>query len=403
MRRRREAGTPTGEIEIYSNGRGLVVAGSTTDVTAFIDSMMATTREAGGRARHMVVDSLQIAANLVAYQQTHREYIEFSARALKLLKEHGAIANGDGSFRSFVRKAGQFAGNLDWKRVDLGPERALSMQAAAGQMALKAAIREITDAVKRVEGKVDQLVRLVQAERLGAVLGDRATLKPLVERYRRSGEFSATDWSTVDHLGPLIARDIETLRAYLMQRLASVDESPRVASRASEADDLADELLQQFVALLVVAEQNYALWQELRLGHAIIHEPGAVASLAADINSQLAELERVDQELADCLDEVVDRLARPTGYEGFAPLNKRKLSEHTARLEHITAWFADQRHLDHEPRESVGYPTLVESATKAAGVLTAAVRRVNRPATAAAQSELGTPPLETQTPPELKS
>jgi hypothetical protein len=35
--------------------------------------------------------------------QTHREYIEFSERAVKLLKEHRAIATNDGNYRSFVR------------------------------------------------------------------------------------------------------------------------------------------------------------------------------------------------------------------------------------------------------------------------------------------------------------
>ena len=62
-----------------------MVSGSTTDVAAFIDKMVVAIRESGGRSRHIVADSMQLGANALAIRQTHREYFEFSARALKLL------------------------------------------------------------------------------------------------------------------------------------------------------------------------------------------------------------------------------------------------------------------------------------------------------------------------------
>ena len=90
-RRRKSDDEGNGTLEIYASGQGLVVQGTTTDVTAFIDEMMASTKAAGGRGRHLMVDGaiggFQIAANAVAYGQTHREYFEFSERALALLKE----------------------------------------------------------------------------------------------------------------------------------------------------------------------------------------------------------------------------------------------------------------------------------------------------------------------------
>ncbi|MEQ1698711.1 MAG: hypothetical protein ABMA25_01310 [Ilumatobacteraceae bacterium] len=365
-------------MEVYSSGRGLVVSGSTSDVTAFIDQMVAITRESGGRSRHMVVNSLQVGANALAYRQTHREYFEFSARALKLLKEHGAIATDDGFFRSFVRKGAHFAGNLDWKKVDLSPEQALSMQAAAGQMALKAAIKEVTAAIERVEGKVDQLVRSAQAERLGSVLGDRATLHPLAERVRATGEISATDWSTVSTLGSQIARDIETLRAYVMKRLDAVESGSFVRSRADEAEELAEDLMRESIALLVVAEQNYVLWQELRLANGLNRERSAVANLTHDIQAQLTALAAVDQRLVDRLAEVIRQLTEPTGFEGLAPLGKRKLLGHAAELEKVAAWFVDQRHLDLVASEAVSYPSLAESLGKVGDHVAAAARSTTK-------------------------
>lgn len=333
-------------------------------VSAFVDQMLDATKAVGGRSRHIVADGLQVAANISAFRQTHREYIEFSDRARNLLREHGTIATKDGYYRSFVRDVRGFAGNLDWKPVQLGPEQALSLQAGAGQLALRAAIKEVTVALERIEGKIDKLAALAEAERLGAVAGDRATLQRLVDRVRSSGTLSRTDWATVAPLGPLIARDIETLRAFIVRQLKDVKESSLVRGRAREAENLTDHLLKESIALVVVAEQNYATWQELRLAHAVNHEPAATAAIAVDIQEQLALLTQSDQELVDKLLDVGDRLTSPTGYEGFAPLQKRRLTKHVNQVDEMVRWFCDQRNLDDRPSERPELPRIPESLGK---------------------------------------
>jgi hypothetical protein len=339
----------------------MIIEGSTTAVAEFVDQMLEATRDAGGRSRHLIVDGAQVVANAAALRQTHREYFEFSDRARRLLREHGTIPGEEGFFRSFVHNGKTFAGNLDWKPVDLSPERALSLQAAAGQMALRVAVKEITTAVERVEGKVDKLVNLVEAERLGAVVADQATLQPLVDRVRACGDLSRTDWATVASLGPLIARDIESLRAYIVRQLKDVKKSPLVRRRASVAEELTDRLLRESIALLVVAENNYALWQELRLAHSVNHEPAATAAVAADIQQQLAALTQADQALVDLLQGIADQVSSSTGYEGIAPLQKRRLIKHVAQLDDMSGWFCDQRNLDALPAERPELAGLPES------------------------------------------
>lgn len=357
----------------------MIVEGSPTAVSAFVDEMVDATKEVGGRWRHFVIDGLQVAANVSAFRQTHREYFEFSGRARELLEEHGAIAAAEnGYFRSFVHDGENLAGNLDWRRVELGPEQALSLQAAAGQLALRAAIREITVALERIEGKVDKLVDLAEAERLGAVVADRATLQPLVDRVRASGHLSSTDWSTVAPLGPLIARDVEALRAYILRKLKDVKDSPLVRTRAGEAEDLTDRLLRESLALLVVAEQNHALWQELRLAHAVNHEPAATATITSDIHHQLASFAEADQGLVDVMQDVADRLASPTGYEGLAPLQKGRLRRHVGRLDEMARWFCDQRHLDDRPTQRPELARLPESLGKVRGTVAGTARTTTK-------------------------
>lgn len=363
-----------GPLEIFTSGSGMIIEGSPAAVTTYVEQMLDATKQFGGRSRHLVFDGVQIAANIASLRQTHREYFEFSERARNLLKEHGAIAAKDGYFRSFVHDGQHLAGHLDWKPVSLGPEQALSLQAAAGQLALRAAIKEVTVALERIEGKIDKLADLAEAERLGAVVADRATLQPLVDRVRSSGELSRTDWATVASLGPLIARDVEALRAYILRQLKDVKDSSLVRIRAGEAEELTDRLLRESLALLVVAEQNYALWQELRLAHAVNHEQAATASVTSDIQQQLAALTRADQYLVDKLQGVVDRLTSPTGYEGLAPLQKRRLGRYVDQLDELNRWFCDQRLLDDRPNERPEFARLPESVGKVRSTIAGAAR-----------------------------
>ena len=141
-------------------------------------------------------------------------------------------------------------------------------------------------------------------------------------------------------------------------------DSSLVRSRAGEAEDLTDRLLKESVALLVVAEQNYALWQELRLAHAVNHEPAATAAVTTDIHQQLAALTQADQGLVDLLQDVADRLTSPTGYEGLAPLQKRRLRKHVSHVDEISRWFREQRHLDDRPSERPEFARMPESLGK---------------------------------------
>ena len=44
-----------GPVEIFTSGSGMIVEGSPTAVSAFIDQMLDATKEVGGQSRHFVV------------------------------------------------------------------------------------------------------------------------------------------------------------------------------------------------------------------------------------------------------------------------------------------------------------------------------------------------------------
>ena len=365
---------PGGGVEVHRSGNGLMVSGSSTEVAAFIEQISAVAAETRGQVRRLSADGVAAAATVAALVQTHAEYVQCTDRAMSLVRDHGAVPNGNGSFWGFVREGHEFAGNLDWRQVNLSPERALSLQAFAGQYALRAAIKDVADAIERVEGKVDRLVELARADRLGSAAGDRQTLLPIAERVQQTGQISLTDWSTITSLGQLISRDIQSLRAYIERQLRDVKDSPLARARAEEAQDLADEMLKESIALLVVVEQNLALWQECKLAQVATREPEELGRTIEDLAAHLDQLARNDQALVTGLHDVVGRLLAPTGYEGFAPLQKAKLRKYADELDQVAAWFCEQRTLDPMSREVVEMPDLGDSVAKARGAVVAGAK-----------------------------
>ncbi len=71
---------------------------------------------------------------------------------------------------------------------------------------------------------------------------------------------------------------------------------------------------------------------------------------------------------------IVDQLTAPTGYEGLAPLKKRKLKEHAAELAELGTWFGDQRHLDYDTESLPEYAGLSESLSKAGKTISSRIR-----------------------------
>jgi hypothetical protein len=317
----------------------------------------------------------------------HGEYVRLTERSVALLREYGPSMSptGEDTIWSFVRDGHQFAGNLDFRRAPLGPEQALALQTAGATLALRAAIHEIEVALERVESKIDALSDMMRAEHIGDVLGTRAMLRPVVERIHNDGKLSETDWNAVDSIGKDAARDVERLRAHLRSQLRRVDQGWRTGQRAEAATELVEEdgLLRETLALLVLAEENVNLWQQIRIFHVQLDEPEHLPYTLDAAQDFLGAATQEDQRLLEELRGVVASLTEPRSLDGLAPWQHRELTAARTQLGDLCSWFADRRSLELEPIDSAQYPSLRESA-KIAGRATSYV--LSRSARAAANT-----------------
>lgn len=362
------------ELVLWADAEGVLVAGAGAASKAV---EVLANQLAGGGGRVVPMTSTEAATTAAAVFASgfadgatsgSAEYVQLTGNSRELLTRHGAIPVGDGAFHSVVQgDGGRFVGNLQWRPVDLGAERALAFQSMAIGVALRAAIHNVEVAVERVADQVEDLAARLRAERLGEVLGDRRTLESLVER-ARAGRLSQADWMSVAALGPVIARDIEELRVHARSRVTGLSAS-RPRTRAEAAGRLiSNDQLPEILAVLVVAEHNLALWHDIKLHHLRAHEPDFVASELDEVRRLLADQRIADQELVEAMRATRASLLDPSEFDGLAPVQSRRMQATAERFDELLEWFADQRHLELGERDSTERPGVVDSLRSLGGV-----------------------------------
>ena len=205
------------DLELAVIDGGMLARGSKDALAALTEEL----ERGPGRVRRppqSVFDCLGALGGVAGVAGTQGTYFKMSARSLKALRDANGGRVPTGWVPGVTRGKGILK-HLDIKKVKVTPQQALSLQTAAIGLALRTAIADVVEAVERVEGKVDEVTRLVRSERLGSALGDRRTLSHLVDRVTRTGTISETDWSTIASMGPSIVRDIEALRAHVRMSL----------------------------------------------------------------------------------------------------------------------------------------------------------------------------------------
>ena len=292
----------------------------------------------------------------------HPRVFQFSQRALELLRENQLIEAGDGFFRSILGEGRQLPANVDWKQLPSGAD-IIQLQTAAVGLALHASIKNLADAVDRVENRVDELRDLVRSGQVGEVLGHHRVIRDrlaMIEDASGNG-LGETDWSAVAHLHPHIVSGLERTRFFIRSRMGMAEPGRMVRSRVDAAERLVDANLADALGLLATTEYNLVGWQRLRLDRVTRTEPGHLDAVLADMESSLDLHHNEDQALVNDLADLIERLMEPTGLEGLELLQRRRLIRHVETIHSATLTFARQRRLTMPPILNVDLPSFRDS------------------------------------------
>lgn len=357
-----------GEVVVSYHDEGLLIGGD----PAAVESYLSRLRETAGRAAQVAgIDSASMGnvtgllAGAASILGNSGKYVQLHPDSLNALKNGNLIPGTDGFFRMMTRSDdGQFLTQLQWRPAKLGPDVMVSAQMIAVQVALKSAIADVEEAVRRVEGKVVSVLQLAKATRAGDVLGSNLTISRMVDSLERYGSLPNAYWDSVATLGPALNVTVEQLRDHVRRVLASFDRNLAVQERSKKLRNaIDDDRLGETLSLLVVAEESLYKWQRLHLARVESTEPEHLLRAIDEARELIAHHLREDADIYRRATEVLDGFAKPDAVEGFRFLAVRQLAAHRATLREELDRFAKARRHQIEAWEDFHIPSLLDAAT----------------------------------------
>ena len=359
-----------GELVISLTHEGLLVDGRPDAVHGYIERIKAAAGQLvdiSGVTKGAVGNFAGLAAGAASVFAQNGQFVQLSAKSMEAIRTGNLIPGDPGFFRmTTVGSDGQFLQQLQWRPLSLGPTQMLSVQMIAVQMALKMAIAEVNESIKRVEGKVESVLKLAQAERIGDVRGQHATVERMTRNLDRTGALPATDWQSVASLGPQLIVVVERLRAHVEHTLDTFDASKPVQDRAEVLKRAVEEKsLGETLNLLVVAEDSLNNWQRLRVARVQDVEPEHRQQVLDDAFDLLATQVALDGALYRRAAEILESYRHTKAIDGFRYWSVRDIAKHSKSIKDDLDAFARARRHQLEEWQEVALPSVGDAASHA--------------------------------------
>ncbi|MGW5314368.1 hypothetical protein [Nocardia thailandica] len=296
-----------------------------------------------------VTDTTAVATSVFGGRPIKTAYA-LGTRAFDLLADGTSKAGnqpkGQVTYHRMVRVSGKIVSNARVAAPAVTPVAPAVLAVIALEATVRGMFEQIADQLEAIEDKVDEILRLASAERIGDVYGHHRLLARRVQALAAGDALTATDWSSVAALGADLEVGVERLRAHAIKQLETLDPAASPGKRADQLDAmLTKNRLGETLRLLVVAQKSLFLWQQLRLEQVRIAEPEHLEQTVAGARSTVHEQYCADLELVRRLREVVDSHAVLRTFEAHHKFAARTMTKRRQELAVLLSEFAKARNL----------------------------------------------------------
>ncbi len=257
-----DAADEAAEIELVSDGDGLVVFGAAAAVERFAASAGVPSRELDVQQLNAVVarggSALQSASEISANAGRWMKLTEESARAAQ---SANLVQRSGGQFvQATTRGAnGQFAKNLQFVTKPgamlTNPAILAGVGGIMAQYAMQQTMEEITDYLAKIDAKVDDILRAQKDAVLADMIGVEVMLDEAMIVRQEVGRVSEVTWSKIQSSASTIART----QAYSLRQLDAVAEKLERTTKVGELAELSKQAQDSVVEWLAVLARCFQL------------------------------------------------------------------------------------------------------------------------------------------------
>ncbi|MBM7828119.1 hypothetical protein [Microbacterium aurum] len=298
------------EIELISDGDGLAVVGDATAVERFLSSAGVPSKDLQlhqklGSALNAGSGVAQAGSQLAANSGRWVKLTEESAKALKL----GQAMKGstDGVSRAIattskgkVTKILEFAKPGSVGSMLTNPAMLAGAAGIMAQMAMQQTMEEITEYLKVIDEKVDDILRAQKDATIAEMIGVGMVIDDAMLKREHVGRVSEVTWSSLHGA----AQSIATTQAYALRQLDALAEKMEKKSRVGELDKLAgmaEATVEEWLAVLARCFQ-------LQDGLAVLELDRVLDSSPGDVDRHRAAIRAARQKRRDLISTSTARL-----------------------------------------------------------------------------------------------
>lgn len=250
------------EVQLISDGDGLAVIGEPAAVERFLISeglaSKATALPGLGTVLSAGAASAQAGSEAAA---NSGRWVKLTKESAKLVKKHGLRENAKTGVSTGVVKGakGQIKSFVEFSKapgaVRTNPALLAGAAGIMAQAAMQQSMDEITDYLKAIDQKVDDVLRAQKDAVLADMIGVDLTIEEAMTIRAQVGRVSEVTWSKVQNTSVTITRT----QAYALRQLDALAEKlenkTKIADLADAAEQ-AEEKVQEWLTVLAAAS-NY--------------------------------------------------------------------------------------------------------------------------------------------------
>ncbi|MPY59497.1 hypothetical protein [Streptomyces spongiae] len=244
------------EIQLISDGDGLTVIGSETDVDRFLVSEGLSSKDVGSRRLKSVAGAGAVVAQAgsdIAAESAC--WVKLTRESAQVVKKYGLRESSKTGLSTGVVKGpkGQIRGFVEFAS---GPRSLLGNPAvlarAAGimaQLAMQQTMDEITDYLAAIDEKVDEVLRAQEDAALSDMIGAELVIEEAMTIREQVGRVSEITWSKVQATPGTIA----TTQVYALRQLDALVEKMERKTKIGDLAEAAKEVeskAQEWLAVL---------------------------------------------------------------------------------------------------------------------------------------------------------
>lgn len=293
-------------------------------------------------------------------------WVKLTKESAELVAKYGTNGKKGNLFSGVARrKNGNIVKHLQFTKADhLNPAMLTGISGIMAQMALEQAVSEITDYLKDIDAKLDDLLRDQKDQTVSKLAGFSHMIDETMLIYQQVGSISETTWSKVSNC----PQDIATIQAYAIAKIKDLTEKVEREQDPKQVRPLTQQIRQeihQWLGMLASAVRMQDQVSCIELARVCQEEPERLeAHKKGVVLARNKRLEEIEQSL-NALGEQLGAKANTVG--GQVLLNPYSSPHAIANIESITGdlnTFASTLQLEHIHLHVEDGPTWIQAAGK---------------------------------------